>query len=73
MNWLNAGNYISIHAPREGGDHLISKSMLSRGISIHAPREGGDVFFMSNTNHQKISIHAPREGGDDIILCYGIM
>ena len=34
--------YISIHAPREGGDaiHLLLK--LIEDISIHAPREGGD-------------------------------
>ena len=34
--------WISIHAPREGGDidGLIKDFM--KGISIHAPREGGD-------------------------------
>ena len=36
-------SWISIHAPREGGD-LVSfafRKFLSK-ISIHAPREGGD-------------------------------
>ena len=36
-------DYISIHAPREGGD---AASMVppreTETISIHAPREGGD-------------------------------
>ena len=34
---------ISIHAPREGGDHSPeSRIQLHQEISIHAPREGGD-------------------------------
>ena len=57
--------FISIHAPREGGD-LYDVSQL-RGdlvISIHAPREGGDVTRGYITQDEYISIHAPREGGD---------
>ena len=34
---------ISIHAPREGGDNVISTLAPAVGISIHAPREGGDL------------------------------
>ena len=35
---------ISIHAPREGGDHGIRKGQNTQEvISIHAPREGGDA------------------------------
>ena len=38
---------ISIHAPREGGDEVISGDILGRAIiSIHAPREGGDGSFI---------------------------
>ena len=33
---------ISIHAPREGGDHDRRALLLGFSISIHAPREGGD-------------------------------
>ena len=34
---------ISIHAPREGGDHVNREVQLAiSNISIHAPREGGD-------------------------------
>ena len=34
---------ISIHAPREGGDHTTFRDLrLAERISIHAPREGGD-------------------------------
>ena len=34
--------YISIHAPREGGDFCRSGTIKVIFISIHAPREGGD-------------------------------
>ena len=35
---------ISIHAPREGGDHTDIRNHHTNdsAISIHAPREGGD-------------------------------
>ena len=35
---------ISIHAPREGGDRIMTADPVSLVISIHAPREGGDGF-----------------------------
>ena len=38
--------YISIHAPREGGDHIPSPPASESYISIHAPREGGDLFAL---------------------------
>ena len=35
--------YISIHAPREGGDNVSGGTVINTNtISIHAPREGGD-------------------------------
>ena len=38
---------ISIHAPREGGDHTTFRDLrLTVGISIHAPREGGDRGYL---------------------------
>ena len=37
----HCGTAISIHAPREGGDHPIPKNSGKTIISIHAPREGG--------------------------------
>ena len=56
---------ISIHAPREGGDHSDAVSLLRQSqISIHAPREGGDRSSSSGHRTRIISIHAPREGGD---------
>ena len=39
----NAGAGISIHAPREGGDNILSDAWEQIEISIHAPREGGDT------------------------------
>ena len=35
-------DYISIHAPREGGDEGYVMDAVKFIISIHAPREGGD-------------------------------
>ena len=35
--------YVSIHAPREGGDLHICNSLFECNVSIHAPREGGDL------------------------------
>ena len=34
--------FISIHAPREGGDGVTTSTAMVQEISIHAPREGGD-------------------------------
>ena len=55
---------ISIHAPREGGDHPAEKIRPTKRISIHAPREGGDGDSSTHFANIAISIHAPREGGD---------
>ena len=56
---------ISIHAPREGGDHTFKVvDTDDYMISIHAPREGGDLSGPSQGADALISIHAPREGGD---------
>ena len=38
--------FISIHAPREGGDGLEVGQLALRQISIHAPREGGDLISL---------------------------
>ena len=34
---------ISIHAAREGGDHVAAQQFVHIKISIHAAREGGDL------------------------------
>ena len=39
--------YISIHAPREGGDGTTVSGSGNHEISIHAPREGGDYAAMT--------------------------
>ena len=44
VDYKQAARKISIHAPREGGDHGdILKWVMVPSISIHAPREGGDT------------------------------
>ena len=58
-------SYISIHAPREGGDVHAVKRHIKKIISIHAPREGGDGMLVWLVWKMTISIHAPREGGDN--------
>ena len=40
-----ANIYISIHAPREGGDKTAAVAAQKKSISIHAPREGGDLTY----------------------------
>ena len=56
---------ISIHAPREGSDLLVSVATLTCVISIHAPREGSDLLQWRHDKRRfPISIHAPREGSD---------
>ena len=41
------GAWISIHAAREGGDHLHIPAAAVKEISIHAAREGGDQLPVS--------------------------
>ena len=38
--------YVSIHAPREGGDRSAPPCRRARPVSIHAPREGGDQMMV---------------------------
>ena len=57
--------FISIPAPRLGGDATPTGQAQRSPISIHAPREGGDWYsYPVEIDPRTISIHAPREGGD---------
>ena len=67
ITWFDASEIvISIHAPREGCDVILTGCKLCRGISIHAPREGCDERYGRIRVQRTISIHAPREGCDPI-------
>ena len=55
---------ISIHAPREGCDEIVTDVRQRAVISIHAPREGCDQKRAPAWTLLSISIHAPREGCD---------
>ena len=58
---------ISIHAPREGGDHGNGGDGIARRISIHAPREGGDVFVGHFAGqHFDFNPRPPRGGRLDL-------
>ena len=60
---------ISIHAAREGGDHIVFGVAVALGyISIHAAREGGDPAAGICQPLFAISIHAAREGGDGLAV-----
>ena len=56
---------ISIHAPREGGDHSILRLLNDRpNISIHAPREGGDQKQHTQEQHTSNNFNPrPPRGG----------
>ena len=58
--------HISIHAPREGGDHFIQLHVRLQVTFQSTPPARGATPQLSATfiNIVDISIHAPREGGD---------
>ena len=56
---------ISIHAPREGGDHHASSHWRHRAhFNPRPPRGGRRPWRRFSSARRWISIHAPREGGD---------
>ena len=65
--------YISIHAPREGGRrrryHI---KVCPLGISIHAPREGGDATMdYFQRNDMNFNPRPPRGGRLNGVRIYG--
>ena len=56
---------ISIHAPREGGDHH-NGNPYSDCLEFQStpPARGATQTQLYSILREKISIHAPREGGD---------
>ena len=57
--------FISIHAPREGGDPCIRRhTSASSHFNPRPPRGGRPDFANAQYDVVDISIHAPREGGD---------
>ena len=64
--------YISIHAPREGGDKLIFVfGKKGSGISIHAPREGGDTAKNTNsTTNQQFQSTPPARGATSVVYSH---
>ena len=55
--------YISIHAPREGGDMFLRRGPRHFMISIHAPREGGDLLLQSGSLNYSIFQSTPPARG----------
>ena len=60
--------YISIHAPREGGDASARAEARRECISIHAPREGGDTPKLSPTDLGVYFNPRPPRGGRPAIV-----
>ena len=61
--------YISIHAPREGGDHYNTLFSGAQCISIHAPREGGDVTGSEARRRPANFNPRPPRGGRHSFFC----
>ena len=58
--------YISIHAPREGGDAVTVLEMSSISVfQSTPPARGATLLDKCGWHIREISIHAPREGGDE--------
>ena len=58
-------SWISIHAPREGGDLVVDTvDGLKRNFNPRPPRGGRLQQILDRFVLLPISIHAPREGGD---------
>ena len=67
-------SYISIHAPREGGDGV--SLFLQAGVFYFNPRppRGGRLWVPAcAAKIRGISIHAPREGGDVRVCVLGVV
>ena len=64
---------ISIHAPREGGDHICKvANNLIKIFQSTPPARGATFLICLSMPFSFISIHAPREGGDHMILVLSI-
>ena len=61
--------WISIHAPREGGDGYQYEDLRLVVISIHAPREGGDGGYNDEViTHLDFNPRPPRGGRPRTII-----
>ena len=59
--------WISIHAPREGGDAICATSVwVILPFQSTPPARGATRTTLPHNTIQFISIHAPREGGDGL-------
>ena len=64
FNRVRRNRYISIHAPREGSDEIITTIVSAIPISIHAPREGSDCKPAQNKrrNFGRMSYYTEKNG-----------
>src|ERR1017187_2617072 len=62
---------VSIHAAREGGDHVVGRSGWLGNVSIHAAREGGDKIETDIASLYSFQSTPPPRGGGAILLVGG--
>ena len=67
---MSDSQFISIHAPREGGDQWLCACGCIALISIHAPREGGDGFDPRSRTHIFDFNPRPPRGGRPRSILY---
>ena len=60
--------FISIHAPRAGGDRSRTQGGRVAGISIHAPRAGGDLMVIGAKKHSLAFQSTPPVRGATVWL-----
>ena len=65
-------SWISIHAPREGGDVFMAALLTNLGISIHAPREGGDMTLKQSLILIFRFQSTPPARGATLCFCAGV-
>ena len=69
-SYRGGGHYISIHAPRAGGDYRRACGTGGERISIHAPRAGGDYHhFLISFYSTKHFNPRPPCGGRQGLRC----
>ena len=66
---------VSIHAPREGCDYLVSQILLSLLLfQFTHPGRGATQAEHTDSRALRVSIHAPREGCDlRVRICFSLL
>ena len=55
--------FVSIHAPRAGGDLIVGAMRIGFRVSIHAPRAGGDAALVHRCGFPDVFQSTPPARG----------